>query len=69
MCGSGERSAKVVDRLAELGYLLAVNVIDGFEGDLGDDGRRSVNGWKNAGLAWTQDMQAIAGFIDVSPSN
>lgn len=69
MCRSGERSAKVVDRLAELGYLLVVNVIDGFEGDLGADGKRSVNGWKNAGLPWTEDTHAIAGYIDVSPSN
>lgn len=69
MCRSGERSAQVVERLAELGYLLAVNVIDGFEGDLGDDGRRLVNGWKNAGLVWTQDTQAVAGFTEVSASN
>lgn len=69
MCRSGERSARVVDRLAELGFLLAVNVIDGFEGDLGNDGRRSVNGWKNAGLEWTQDPQAIAGFVGLSTSN
>ncbi len=44
MCRSGERSARVVDALAEAGYLLAVNVIDGFEGELGSDGKRSVNG-------------------------
>ena len=55
MSRSGERSAKVIDHLAGHGYLLAVNVIDGFEGDLGADGRRSVNGWKNAGLPWSQE--------------
>ncbi len=66
---SGERSAKVIDHLAGHGYLLAVNVIDGFEGDLGADGRRSVNGWKNAGLPWSQDTHAIAGYVDVTPSN
>lgn len=71
MCRSGERSAKVVDRLAEHGYLLAINVIDGFEGDPGEDGRRLINGWKNAGLPWTQDTQATlaTGFIDFSVSN
>ena len=69
MCRSGERSARVVNALAEAGYLLAVNVVDGFEGDLGSDGRRSINGWKNAGLPWTEDAQAIASYVDVSRSD
>ncbi len=69
MCRSGERSARVVDALAEAGYLLAVNMIDGFEGDLGSDGKRSVNGWKNAGLPWTEDARAIASYVDVSRSD
>jgi rhodanese-related sulfurtransferase len=69
MCRSGERSARVVNALAEAGYLLAVNVIDGFEGDLGSDGKRSVNGWKNAALPWTEDAQAIASYVDVSLSD
>lgn len=69
MCRSGERSARVVDALAEAGYLLAVNVIDGFEGELGSDGKRSVNGWKNAGLPWTEDARAIASYVDVSRSD
>ncbi|MGZ8994146.1 MAG: hypothetical protein ACXW16_09035 [Burkholderiaceae bacterium] len=69
MCRSGERSARVVNALAEAGYLLAVNVIDGFEGDLGSDGKRSVNGWKNAGLPWTEDGRSIASYVDVSRSD
>ncbi len=70
MSRSGERSAKVVDQLAGYGYLLAVNVIDGFEGDIGADGRRSVNGWKNAGLPWSQDTHATAtGYVEVSSPN
>jgi len=69
MCRSGERSARVVNALAEAGYLLAVNVIDGFEGELGSDGKRSVNGWKNAGLPWTEDAHAIASYVDVSRSD
>ncbi|MGB3429003.1 MAG: rhodanese-like domain-containing protein [Burkholderiaceae bacterium] len=53
MCRSGGRSALAADRLAELGYTQAISVIDGFEGDVAPDGRRSINGWKNAGLPWT----------------
>ncbi len=53
MCRSGLRSAKAADLLAELGYRRVVSVIDGFEGDAGPDGRRGVNGWKNAGLPWS----------------
>ena len=52
MCQSGERSARAADELASVGYERVANVIDGFEGDLDSDGRRSVNGWKNAGLPW-----------------
>lgn len=53
LCRSGDRSAKAADLLAQLGYRLVYSVVDGFEGDLGADGRRSVNGWKNAGLPWS----------------
>lgn len=53
LCGSGERSARAADALAALGYTRTINVIDGFEGDIDADGRRAVNGWKNAGLPWT----------------
>jgi rhodanese-related sulfurtransferase len=52
ICRSGERSARAADELADFGYATAT-VVDGFEGDLGPDQRRSVNGWKNAGLPWT----------------
>lgn len=53
LCRAGEYSARAADELAALGYSRAISVIDGFEGDVGPDGRRSVNGWKNAGLPWT----------------
>ena len=44
------------------GFTDVYNVIHGFEGDLQttpgtrDFGRRSLNGSKNAGLAWTYDI-------------
>jgi rhodanese-related sulfurtransferase len=59
MCRSGDRSAKAADLLAELGYGQVYSVIDGFEGDLSADGRRSVNGWKNAGLPWSYQLDPM----------
>jgi len=59
LCTSGERSARAADELADFGYPV-VTVIDGFEGDLGADRRRSVNGWKNAGLPWTASATVVA---------
>lgn len=53
MCRSGDRSARAVEKLAEAGFTQVYNQHEGFEGDLSSDGRRSVNGWRNAGLPWT----------------
>lgn len=53
MCRSGDRSSRGANRLAEDGYTRVHTVVDGFEGDLSPEGRRSVNGWKNAGLPWS----------------
>jgi rhodanese-related sulfurtransferase len=53
ICRSGDRSARAVDELAAAGYTRVYTVVDGFEGDLSKDGRRDVNGWKNAGLPWS----------------
>jgi rhodanese-related sulfurtransferase len=60
ICRSGNRSAAAVDMLARAGFTNAFTVVDGFEGDRNTDpsspdyGRRTVNGWKNAGLPWTK---------------
>jgi len=56
MCRSGDRSARAVNLLADAGYTNIWNQIEGFEGDLSKDGRRDVNGWKNAGLPWTYKL-------------
>ena len=53
MCRSGDRSARGVDKLAEAGFTQVYNQYEGFEGDLSPEGRRSVNGWRNAGLPGT----------------
>jgi hypothetical protein len=46
----------VANRLAEAGFMQVGSVVDGFEGDMSKDGRRSVNGWKNAGLPWSYKL-------------
>jgi len=60
ICRSGNRSAVAVEMLARAGFERAYTVVDGFEGDRETDpsspdyGKRTVNGWKNAGLPWTE---------------
>ncbi|WP_300672738.1 rhodanese-like domain-containing protein [Desulfoluna sp.] len=62
MCRSGGRSAMAVNALAEVGFTRVYNIIDGFEGDKirerghNNDGKRMLNGWKNAGAPWTYDL-------------
>lgn len=60
ICRSGDRSALAADLLARYGYTNVWSVVDGFEGDLAKDGpdkgKRTVNGWKNAGLPWSYNL-------------
>lgn len=62
MCRSGGRSARACNALAEAGYTNVYTIVDGMEGDLEKDpaspdfGKRVVNGWKNAGLPWTYEV-------------
>lgn len=56
ICRSGDRSKRGVDLLADAGFTNVWNQIDGFEGDLSPEGRRTVNGWKNDGLPWTYKL-------------
>lgn len=56
ICRSGDRSSRAANRLMDDGYTRIWSVVDGFEGDMGKDGRRSVNGWKNAGLPWSYKL-------------
>ncbi|MFO7770270.1 MAG: rhodanese-like domain-containing protein [Roseovarius gahaiensis] len=58
ICRSGSRSAAAVDALVEAGVETpSYTVVDGFEGDKSDAGQRTVNGWKNAGGAWTYKVR------------
>jgi rhodanese-related sulfurtransferase len=62
MCRSGGRSAMAVNTLAKAGFQNVYTIIDGMEGDKVKDpesvfhGKRMKNGWKNAGLPWTYDL-------------
>ena len=60
ICRSGDRSAMSADLLARYGYTNVWSVVDGFEGDMAKDGpnkgKRAVNGWKNAGLPWSYNV-------------
>ena len=56
ICRSGDRSSRGANRLADDGYTQVWSVVDGFEGDMSKDGRRGVNGWKNAGLPWSYKL-------------
>jgi rhodanese-related sulfurtransferase len=56
ICRSGDRSSRAANLLQEAGFAKVYSVVDGFEGDMGKDGRRDVNGWKNANLPWAYKM-------------
>ena len=60
MCRSGNRSANAVNALAEAGYTKVYNLVEGYEGDKAKDGptkgKRTVDGWKNAGLDWSYHL-------------
>lgn len=56
ICRSGERSSRAADLLTQSGYTRAYTVVYGFEGELSERGRRNVNGWKNAGLPWSYEL-------------
>ncbi len=68
MCRSGDRSAKAAALLAKLGYSNVYSVVDGFEGDTAKDGahkgERVVNGWKNAGLPWSYQLDKAKMYLE-----
>ncbi len=51
LCRSGARSEAAAIAAS---FQRAHNVVEGFEGPRGSDGRRTVSGWKAAGLPWRQ---------------
>lgn len=55
LCRSGARSRHAAIALTAAGYTTCFNIADGFEGPCDDNGQRgTADGWKAAGLPWTQ---------------
>lgn len=55
ICRSGQRSHHAAIAATKAGYGSCFNVLEGFEGDLNDEGHRNVlNGWRAQGLPWEQ---------------
>jgi len=63
MCRSGGRSASAADLLTKAGYTCVYSVYDGFEGDMSKEGRRAVNGWKNANLPWGYKLDQPRAYL------
>ena len=69
MCRSGARSAVSANLLTDAGFTNVYNIFDGFEGDkmkapgTEKNGKRLVNGWKNAGAPWTYKLDKELAYI------
>jgi len=54
LCRTGGRSHNAAVVAESLGYMHVYNVLEGFEGDANEYKQRTlINGWKHAGLPWT----------------
>lgn len=54
MCRTGGRSHNAAVLAQQLGYAQAYNMLEGFEGETNQYKQRTlINGWKYAGLPWT----------------
>ena len=55
LCRSGARSRAAAIALTQAGFTQAINIADGFEGNLdGERHRGLTSGWKASGLPWRQ---------------
>ena len=56
LCRSGKRSALAAEAASKAGFTSVFNVLEGFEGELNEDGQRGTSdGWRFRGLPWVQD--------------
>ncbi len=56
LCRSGKRSALAAEVAAKTGFTQVFNVLEGFEGEINEQGRRgTADGWRFRGLPWVQD--------------
>ena len=54
MCRSGNRSIPAAETATAAVIAPSYNVLDGFEGQLDEQGHRGGNGWRALGLPWKQ---------------
>lgn len=54
LCRSGNRSIPAAQAATAAGIAPSYNMLDGFEGQLDDDGHRGSTGWRALGLPWRQ---------------
>ena len=54
LCRSGNRSIPAAETATGAGIAPSYNVLDGFEGQLDENGHRGGNGWRALGLPWKQ---------------
>ncbi|WP_059015551.1 rhodanese-like domain-containing protein [Mycobacterium sp. M26] len=54
LCRSGNRSIPAAEAATAAGIAPSYNMLDGFEGQLDEQGHRGVNGWRALGLPWKQ---------------
>jgi len=68
LCRSGDRSSRAADLLHNAGYTKVYSVVEGFEGDVAKEGenkgKRTVNGWKNAGFPWSYTSNKSKMYIE-----
>jgi rhodanese-related sulfurtransferase len=58
ICVSGVHAAIAADHLRHAGYRSVFTILDGYDGDIGADGRRGSNGWRALGLPWSAQPSA-----------
>jgi rhodanese-related sulfurtransferase len=54
LCRSGNRSISAAEAATAAGIGPSYNILDGFEGNLDENGHRGGAGWRAVGLPWTQ---------------
>ncbi len=54
LCRSGNRSIPAAEAATAAGIAPSYNMLDGFEGQLDEQGHRGSNGWRALGLPWKQ---------------
>ena len=72
MCASGNRAPFAVKALYEAGFKEVYSQVEGFEGIRAksgkDKGKRTVSGWKVAGLPWSYDLIPEKMYFNFAPA-